>query len=116
MSNIAGVKYASVSSKVVRYNVRSTSISGREQVRNVGGQRLEWTVSFPPMTREEFDSVWSFIYPKDGGVNSFVVSLPNPFTSEGYADYNVRLANDVQEYEMGSDGLVEFEIDLVQVV
>ena len=115
MSAIAGVSYASVSGRVVRYNLRSTAINGREQVRNVGGERLEWTVTFPPMTRTEFDAVWSFIYPLDGGITSFTASLPNPFRPGVYENYSVRLANDVQEYDMRKDGLVEFEIDLVQV-
>jgi len=106
MSSFRGIGYAAVSGRIRNYNVKSEAINGRVQVRAIAGQRREWTVTFPPMTRDEFDDLYSYIVGRNGSLNSFTMRLPDPaFPSGAYQrDYNVRLANDVQEYEYRNAG------------
>lgn len=115
MSSLQGVGYASVVGRVRNYQVYSEAINGRIQARNIGGERLEWTVTFPPMTWAEFDPLWTYIDGRNGMINTFSMKLPDPKRPNVYQSYTVRLMGDVQEYEMGNDGLIQFEIDVVQV-
>lgn len=112
----AGIDVASVTGRVRRYQVYSEAINGRMQVRNVGGKRLEWTLTFPPMTRSEFKPVWDVIESLDGMQRTTVVALPNPSNPTVLSNYTVRVYGEVQEYEMRSDNLVEYELDLVQAL
>jgi len=116
MSTFGGIEYASATGRVRRYQVYSEAINGRVQVRNVGGQRLEWTLSFPPMTRDEFRQVWQQVDGADGMQGTFTLSLPDPLDPGEFNTYTVRIMGPVQEYELRSDGLVDFEIDVVQVI
>lgn len=117
MSTFAGVGYQTVQGRVRTFNVRSEAINGRQQVRNVGGERLEWTVRFVPLTPEEADTLWQTLDNQNGGIGTFTMSLPNPRRIGGnfYQNYTVRLANDVQEYAVRNDGLIEIEIDVLEV-
>jgi len=42
-------------------NVMSETVSGRMQVRTLGGQRWSFTAKYNPMTREEFQPVFAFV-------------------------------------------------------
>ena len=69
-----GTVTAKISSKV--FNLASESVSGRTQVRSIGGHRWEFTLVFPPMTRAEFGPVTAFISQQAGMAESFQVTLP----------------------------------------
>lgn len=66
----------SVTPKSRHNNFRSETVSGRQQVRNRGGQRWELAVVFPPMTRAAFAPVLAFLEAQDGGLDTFQFVLP----------------------------------------
>lgn len=57
-------------------NVFSETISGRTQVRTVGGQRWEFTARYNPMTRAEFQPVYAFVVSQQGRLGSFSITPP----------------------------------------
>lgn len=62
--------------KSTAYNLSSTSVSGRTQVRGIGSQRWEFTVAFPPMSRSEYGPVNAFLLKQRGMLESFQIVLP----------------------------------------
>lgn len=82
-------KFASTNFKSVFYNVSSTTITGRTQVRNVGGQRFEFSASYPALTREEFAPVQAFIMAQRGMAESFSIVLPQISEKSGDASGTV---------------------------
>ena len=107
--------FRSVSTRVVHYNLRSESINGRLQVRSLGSSRRAFTLSFPPMTRAEFDPIHDFINAKQGSYTTFTIDVPDP-DQDAYETVTCRFANDVQEFGAGVDGLYEFEVDLIEEI
>ena len=53
--------FKSVGFKSQHYNLSSESISGRTQVRNIGGQRFEFSAQYPKLSRAEFAPVMAFV-------------------------------------------------------
>jgi hypothetical protein len=94
----------------------SESITGRLQVRSLGASRREFTVQFPPMTKAEFEPIYDFILLQDGMLETFQITIPNPTRPSGTELVTVRLANDIQEFDIGVDSLYAFEIDLIEEV
>ena len=107
--------FRSVKTNYRHYNLMSESINGRLQVRSLGASRREFTVEFPPMTKAEFEPIYDFILLQEGMLETFQIAIPNP-TETAYETVTVRLANDVQEFSVGVDGLYEFEIDLIEEI
>lgn len=56
--------------------LKSRTNSGRVVTRAKAAQYWEINISYNPMTREEFDIVYSFLLAKRGGLIPFEVSLP----------------------------------------
>jgi len=52
-------------------NVMSETVSGRMQVRTLGGQRWSFTAKYNPMTREEFQPVFAFVMSQQGRFGTF---------------------------------------------
>jgi hypothetical protein len=67
------------------FNLSSQTISGRMQVRNIGGQRFRFTASYPPMSRSEFGPVNAFIMSQRGMAETFSIVLPEASTKSGNA-------------------------------
>jgi hypothetical protein len=67
------------------FNLSSQTISGRMQVRNIGGQRFRFTASYPPMSRAEFAPVNAFIMSQRGMAETFTIVLPEVSTKGGTA-------------------------------
>lgn len=67
------------------FNNRSESVSGREQVRNRGGQRWEFTLQFPPMKRATWAPIDAFLTDQEGGLDTFQIVLPELSDSSGSA-------------------------------
>lgn len=57
-------------------NVFSETVSGRTQVRSVGGQRFMFSAKYNPMTRSEFNPVFAFVTSQQGRLGSFVIVPP----------------------------------------
>ena len=107
--------FRSVQTNYRHYNLMSESVNGRIQVRSLGASRREFTVEFPPMTKAEFEPIYDFILLQQGMFDTFNIAIPNP-TQGTYETVEVRLANDIQEFSVGYDGLYEFEIELIEEV
>lgn len=82
-----GTSSATVRSKV--YNLSSESVSGRTQVRTIGGQRWELTLSFPPMTRAEFAPIEAFVMSQAGMAETFTIVPPEICNTTGNASGSV---------------------------
>lgn len=65
------------------FNLSSQTISGRTQVRNIGGQRFTFTAAYPPMTRTEFSPVMGFLMAQRGMAETFTIVLPEVSSSSG---------------------------------
>ena len=65
------------------FNLSSQTISGRTQVRNIGGQRFTFTASYPAMTRSEFSPVQGFLMAQRGMAETFTIVLPEVSSSSG---------------------------------
>ena len=77
--------FNSVGFNSVNYNLSSTSVSGRTQVRNIGGQRFEFSASYPSLTRAEFAPVMAFIMSQRGMAETFNIVLPEISSKSGDA-------------------------------
>lgn len=84
------------------YNVRSASPAGIDHVRGLGGQRWEWSVSYHPMTRQEFGPVAAFIVAQGGSRSTFQITLPEISFQLGDASGTARV-NNAAGYAVGSD-------------
>lgn len=69
--------FTSIGFSTKHFNLSSESISGRIQVRKIGGSRFEFSVSYPPMTASEFQPVMTFIASQEGMADSFQITLPD---------------------------------------
>ena len=72
----AGPGFASVSLKSVRDTQVSRTVSGRGVTRSNGGQYWEVDINYHPMTRAQFEPVYSFLLSKNGRRDAFYVALP----------------------------------------
>lgn len=57
-------------------NLVSETVSGRLQVRTLGGQRWSFTAKYNPMTRAEFMPVFAFIMRQQGQRDTFTIVPP----------------------------------------
>jgi len=72
-----------LSIKSVQPTLVSRAISGRRQVRQIGGQFWQMTASFPPLTRAEFAPIYAFIIAQRGQYGSFALTPPIVSTGQG---------------------------------
>jgi len=66
-------------------NLFSQAISGRVQVRALGGQRWSFTARYNPMTRAEFQPVFAFVTSQQGRLGSFGIVPPVVGSTSGDA-------------------------------
>jgi len=57
-------------------NLMSETVSGRQQVRTLGGQRWAFTAKYNPMTRAEFQPVFAFVMSQQGRFGTFTIVPP----------------------------------------
>ena len=55
--------------------------SGRLISRSAAGHKFEMKIEYNPMTREQFEPVYSFLMQQNGRLNPFFVQLPQQYTS-----------------------------------
>lgn len=91
----------------VHYNLSSTSVSGRTQVRNIGGQRFEFSATYPALTRTQFAPVMAFIMAQRGMAETFTIVLPEISAKSGNASGTVQTvgADVIGETSIAIDGL-----------
>lgn len=99
--------FSSVDFNSVYYNLSSTSVSGRTQVRNIGGQRFEFVASYPPLTKSEFAPVTAFIMAQRGMAETFTIVLPELSSKSGDATGLVKTSADeaIGQTTISIDGL-----------
>ena len=84
-TNVAGssvtIDPTSVEVQLNQRTVRTTSLSGRQQVRSFGTSYYTVTVNLPPMIEEDFEQVKAKLTNLRGGVNTFTLAT-KPFTNK----------------------------------
>lgn len=108
--------FTNVRTNLKHYQLSSESINGRIQVRSLNSSRREFTLSFPPMTKAEFEPIYEFISLQEGMLGTFSIALPDPATPGSTETITCRLKSDVQEFDIGVNSLYEFEVDIVEVI
>jgi len=77
--------FKSIGFKSQHYNLSSESVSGRTQVRNIGGQRFEFSAQYSKLSRAEFAPVIAFVMAQRGMAETFSVVLPEISSKTGSA-------------------------------
>ena len=108
-------KYRSIDTRVRHYNLKSESINGRLQVRSLGSNRREFTLSYPPMSKADFEPIYDFIVARQGSYETFDIAIENP-TNATDETVTVRFDGDIQEFSAGVDGFYRFEVDLIEEI
>jgi hypothetical protein len=91
----------------VNYNLSSQSVSGRTQVRNIGGQRFEFSAQYTRMTRSEFAPILVFTMAQRGSAETFTIVLPQISSKSGDASGTILVngAADIGATTVGVDGV-----------
>lgn len=72
----AGPGYSSVSLKSVQPTIRDFTNSGRLLARSIASHKWTIDIKYNPMTKEQFDPIYTFLLQRQGAINPFFVSLP----------------------------------------
>jgi len=78
-------EFQAVNLKSTHNNLKSTTISGRVQVRTIGGQKWEFSAKYNPMTRAEFQPVFAFVTSQQGSLGTFTIVPPVVGSTSGTA-------------------------------
>ena len=84
--------------------------SGRLISRSAAGHKFEMKIEYNPMTREQFEPVYSFLIQQNGRLNPFFVQLPQQYTSRSstFATYAAsNTISTVGTLTQGSDYMVQ---------
>lgn len=82
-------KFSALSFRTKNFNLKTESVSGRVQVRSIGGQRFEFTAVYPPMSRSDFAPVFAFIMKQRGMADNFTVTPTKVSENSGTASGTV---------------------------
>ena len=84
-TNVAGasvtIQPSSVQVELISRTVRTTSLSGRQQVRSFGTSYYTVAVSFPPLIEEDFEQIKAKLTSLRGGIGTFTLAT-KPFTNK----------------------------------
>ena len=75
--------FNSLNVKSVQHTYVSRALSGRRQVRQLGGQFWKMTATFPPMTRAQFAPFYAFVVKQRGRYESFTIVPAVVSTGQG---------------------------------
>lgn len=96
-TNVAGasatVTPSSVEVELNSRTVRTTSISGRQQVRSFGTSYYVVTLNFPPLTEEDRAQVKAKLTALRGGVNTFTIATKNFTDKKGSSSASEGIAS-----------------------
>jgi len=81
----AGPGFASVTFSSEAPIQTSRTNSGRVITRSIAGHKWNITITYNPMTRDQFEPVYSFLLEKNGRLNPFFVKLPQNANSRNAA-------------------------------
>ena len=91
------------------YNLSSTSLSGRTQVRNIGGQRWEFSAKYSRLSVEEFAPIMAFLMLQKGSNETFTIILPQishkKGASTGTVKANLTTTRQIGATDITVDGL-----------
>jgi hypothetical protein len=68
--------FADLSIQSIVPTIQTRTISGRRQVRQIGGQYFQLYATYPPMTRSQFAPIYGFIMKQRGSFESFTIVPP----------------------------------------
>ena len=74
----------------------SETVSGRMQSRKIGGQKWTFTASYPPLTRSEFNPVFSFVVSQQGRHGVFTIVPTGINSTNGTATGTVATSSAVK--------------------
>jgi len=78
-------EFQAINLKSTHNNVKSTTVSGRVQVRSIGGQKWAFSAKYNPMTRAEFQPVFAFVTSQQGMLGTFGIVPPVIGSTSGSA-------------------------------
>ena len=78
-------EFQAINLKSTHNNVKSTTVSGRVQVRTIGGQKWAFSAKYNPMTRAEFQPVFAFVTSQQGMLGTFGIVPPVIGSTSGSA-------------------------------
>ena len=81
----AGPGYASVTFSSEAPIQFSRTNSGRVITRSIAGHKWNINITYNPMTRDEFEPIYSFLLEKNGRLNPFFIQLPQHILSRNTA-------------------------------
>jgi len=82
---VKGPGFASVQIQSSSPTQVSTTNSGRIITRSAAGHKFDIKITYNPMTRDQFEPVYSFLLQQKGRLKPFFVQLPNQYTSRNSA-------------------------------
>ena len=88
----------------------SRTNSGRVISRSAAGHKFEMKIEYNPMTREQFEPVYSFLLQQNGRLNPFFVQLPQQYTSRSSTFATYAASNTISTagpLTQGSDSMVQ---------
>ena len=99
--------FQEVDFRSVHYNVTSETQSGRTQVRNLGGQRWEFSAKYSVLLRSDFQPVHAFILKQRGMLETFQIALPQISKQTGSASGTILVngAHSVGDTTIAVDGM-----------
>jgi len=101
---IAGPGFASVTFTSEAPIQLSRTNSGRVLTRSIAGHKWTIGIKYNPMTREQFEPIYSFLLEKNGRLNPFFVKLPQNATSRNSAFTTHEASNSITTATTGSAG------------
>lgn len=78
-------EFQAVNLKSTHNNLSSVTLSGRVQVRTIGGQKWQFSAKYNPMTRAEFQPVFAFVTSQQGSLGTFTIVPPVISSTSGTA-------------------------------
>ena len=101
---VAGPGYASVTFSSEAPVQISRTNSGRVITRAAAGHKWNINITYNPMTRDQFEPVYSFLLEKNGRLNPFFVQLPMHTTSRNSAFHTHQGSNNITTATTGNAG------------
>ena len=83
----------------------SRTNSGRVISRSAAGHKYEMKIKYNPMTREQFEPVYTFLQQQNGRLNPFFVELPQQYTSRNTAFATYAASNTITNSILLAQGL-----------
>ena len=100
----AGPGFASVTFTSEAPIQLSRTNSGRVLTRSIAGHKWTINVEYNPMTREDFEPIYSFLLERNGRLNPFFIKLPQQATSRNTAFTTHEGSNAITTATTGSAG------------